>query len=164
VITRLLAADRDPRSPLHGLIARHAIAVSGQSDGGVTALATAYDGAYRDRRVRAAAILSGAALPGGMSFPASSPPLLATQGTADQVNNPANTYAFFDAAPRPKFLLQLIGAPHLPPYTGEQPQLSIVEQVTTAFFDRYLKGNRRGVARMAAAAARPGLARLTAEP
>jgi Phosphodiester glycosidase len=43
------------------------------------------------------------------------------------------------ARARPKFLLELLGAPHLPPYTDEQPQLGIVEHVTTAFLDRYLK-------------------------
>ncbi len=68
---------------------------------------------------RAAVILSGAEIPGvgGFDFPAPSPPLLATQGTADTINQPRFTYAFFDAAPRPKYLLSLLGAQHLPPYT-----------------------------------------------
>jgi predicted dienelactone hydrolase len=85
-----------------GLLDRHAIAVSGQSDGGETALAVAYDRLFVDRRVRAAAILSGAKIPGvgGFDFPAPSPPLLATQGTADTINPPAFTHAFFDAAER----------------------------------------------------------------
>jgi len=30
-------------------------------------------------------------------------------------------------------------AGHLPPYTTEEPQLGVVEGVTTAFLDRYLK-------------------------
>ena len=85
-------------------------------------------------------ILSGAEIPGvgGFDFPRPSPPLLATQGTADTINPPGLTYAFYDIAPPPKFLLTLIGAPHLPPYTDEQPQLGIVERVTIAFLDRYL--------------------------
>lgn len=167
VITRMLAARRDPRSPLAGLVAPGQIAVSGQSDGGVTALAVAYDRYYRDRRVRAAVILSGAELPGigGFDFPARSPPLLATQGTADTINQPGNTYAFFAAARRPKYLLKLLGARHLPPYTYEQPQLTIVERITIAFLDRYLKGDRRGPARMrASAAAIPGTATLISRP
>ena len=103
----------------------------------------AYDRYYLDPRVRAAAILSGAEIPGvgGFYFPRPSPPLLATQGTADTINQPQFTYDFFAAARRPKYLLQLLGAGHLPPYTDEQPQLSIVERVTIAFFDRYLKGD-----------------------
>ncbi len=150
VITRLLAADVGRRGPLAGLIDPRRIAVSGQSDGGETALAVAYYSNYRDRRVRAAVILSGARLPGGgpFDFPQSSPPLLAVQGTADTINPPHFTYDFFRLARRPKYLLKLLGAGHLPPYTSEQPQLSIVERVTIAFLDRYLKGDHHAISRM----------------
>lgn len=164
VITRMLQASADRRSPLAGLIDPRRIAVSGQSDGGETALAVAYDRYYLDRRVRAAIILSGAVIPGvgGFDFPAPSPPLLATQGTADAINPPSFTYAFFGLAQPPKYLLKLLGAGHLPPYTYEQPQLSIVEGVTIAFLDRYLKGAPRGVARMIAAGDVSGRAALVA--
>jgi dienelactone hydrolase len=163
VITHLLALSSGHHGPLAGLIAPGEIAVSGQSDGGETALAVAYDRAFLDRRIRAAAILSGAELPGAgrFYFPASSPPLLATQGTADTVNRPHFTYQFFAAAPRPKYLLKLIGAPHLPPYTSEQPQLGIVERVTTAFFARYLKRRGWAVSRMIATGNVAGKASLT---
>ena len=123
----------------------------------------AYDRFYRDPRVRAAIILSGAQIPGGGSL-VPGPPLLATQGTADTVNDPRNTDAFFGLGHRPKYLLRLIGAPHLPPYTVQQPQLTIVERVTIAFLDRYLKGARNGLDRMRAAGDRRGLARLEAAP
>jgi len=83
---------------------------------------------------------------------------------ADTINVPSTTYAFFDPAPHPKYLLTMPGAPHLPPYTDEQPQLAIVERVTIAFLDRYLKGNRGAVARMASEADRPGIAALQALP
>lgn len=165
VITRMLTASGDPHSALAGLIEPRQIAVSGQSDGGETALTVAYDRYYQDQRVRAAVILSGAQLPGGgFDFPAPSPPLLAVQGTADTINQPRHTYAFFDAAPRPKYLLQLLGARHLPPYTDQQPQLTIVERVTTAFLDRYLKRARRGVARMRADGSVSRTATLIADP
>ena len=62
VITRLLAASASAQSPLHGLVDRKRIAVAGQSDGGETAFATAYERPWHDRRVRAALILSGAEL------------------------------------------------------------------------------------------------------
>lgn len=166
VITRMLALSAARSGPLAGLIASREIGVSGQSDGGETALAVAYDRYFLDHRIRAAAILSGAELPGAgrFYFPKASPPLLATQGTADTINHPFYTYQFWDAAPRPKFLLKLLGAPHLPPYTYEQPQLSIVARVTTAFFDRYLKGQRRGLARMISAGDVGGTAALLARP
>ena len=166
VITRMLATSADPSSPLAGLIAPGQVAVSGQSDGGETALAVAYDRFYRDPRVRAAVILSGAQLPGAgrFDFPSASPPLLASQGTADTINRPRYTYAFFGAAPPPKYLLKLLGAPHLPPYTYEQPQLSIVERVSVAFLDRYLKASPDAAKRLAAAGNVPGLAALIARP
>ncbi len=151
---------------LPGLINPRQIAVSGQSDGGETALAAAYDVHFVDRRVRAAMILSGAKIPGvgGFTFPAPSPPLLATQGTADTINPPDFTHAFFDVAPRPKFLLWLFGAGHLPPYTTEQPQLRIVEAVTVAFLDRYVRGERSAARRLRDAGHVPGVAQLTSFP
>jgi dienelactone hydrolase len=166
VITQLLDAGARHRGPLAGLISSREIAVSGQSDGGVTALAVAYDPAFRDSRVRAAVILSGARVLGGDGprGASPSPALLAAQGTADTTNRPANTYAFFDAVRRPKFLLRLIGAGHLPPYTGQQPDERIVEEVSIAFLDRYLKGQPGGVQRMRRAADVPGTAALTARP
>ena len=138
----------------------------GQSDGGETALAAAYDRLFIDRRIDAAMILSGAEIPGvgGFDFPAPSPPLLATQGTADTINPPNFTYAFFRIAPPPKYLLTLFGAPHLGPYTNEQPQLGIVERVTIAFLDRYLKQAHGALRRMGRAGDVAGVSQLSATP
>jgi fermentation-respiration switch protein FrsA (DUF1100 family) len=165
VITRLLAEAAAP-GRLSGLIDPGRIAVSGQSDGGETALAVAYDSRLRDPRVGAALILSGAKIPGlaGFTFPSGSPPLLAVQGTADTVNPLALTTEFFDSARRPKYLLRLIGAEHLPPYTAEQPQLGIVERVTVAFMDRYLQHRRAELGRLHSLGTVPGLSSLTAQP
>jgi fermentation-respiration switch protein FrsA (DUF1100 family) len=95
-------------------------------------------------------------------FPPRGPPLLAVQGTADPINAPATTATFFRLAHRPKFLLWLLGASHLPPYTTQSPQLGVVERATVAFLDDYLKGRPPGA--FEAAARKPGLTRLTAEP
>jgi dienelactone hydrolase len=140
VISQLVAASASRTNPLHGLVDPSRIAVAGQSDGGETAFAAAYDPQFRDSRIDAAIIMSGAQLPGfAFKFPHQAPPLLATQGTSDTINRPTYTHAFYNAAPRPKFLLTLQGAGHLLPYTTEEPQLGVVERVTTAFLDRYLK-------------------------
>ena len=162
VITRLLVLNGRAKGVLGGKIDPSRIAVAGHSDGAETALAVAYDHRFRDRRVRAAIVLSGAALPGMGPFPQNGPPLLAVQGTADTTNAPANTSAYFGLARRPKFLLWLLGASHLPPYTDQQPQLGIVERATIAFLDHYLKG--RPLRPLVQAAQRPGLTRLTADP
>jgi dienelactone hydrolase len=151
VTTRMLHENRLSASFLYGLIAPHLIAVAGQSDGAATALADALDPEFADPRVRAAVILSGAELTSiddDIHFPAQGPALLAAQGTRDDLNEPAATQRFFDLAPRPKFLLTLIGATHLPPYTTQQPYLGVVERVTIAFLDHYLLARHASLARM----------------
>ena len=165
VISSMLGADSNSNGPVAGLIARNRIAVSGQSDGGDTALAISFDPALRDSRVDAAVILSGAEIPmlGPFSFPTHGPPLLATQGGADTINLPSATETFFTAAPHPKFLLTLIGAPHLPPYTTEQPYLSVIERVTIAFLNRYVKHQPFALASMLAAGRVNGVAALQAD-
>ena len=143
VISRLLKLNASAGNRLSGRIDPAEIAVAGHSDGGVTALAVGFGGIrFRDRRVRAAVILSGARLSGRgvMNLRAPGPALLAVQGTADTINPPKYTYAFYAAAPRPKFLLRLLGVGHVPPYTFQQPQLGVVQRVTIAFLGRYLKG------------------------
>ncbi|MGN6430356.1 MAG: alpha/beta hydrolase family protein [Gaiellaceae bacterium] len=162
VISRLLALDVRAGGALQGRIDASRIAVAGHSDGGVTALAVSYDRRFRDRRIRAAIVMSGAALPGMGSFPPSGPQLLAIQGTADTINAPATTTAFFRLARRPKFLLWLLGASHLRPYTNQEPQLGIVERTSVAFLDHCFKG--RTLRALYEAARRPALARLTADP
>ena len=37
----------------------------------------------------------------------------------------------------PKYLLNVLGAEHVQPYSDQEPQLGIVEGVTTAFLDGY---------------------------
>jgi predicted dienelactone hydrolase len=166
VISRLEAESRSSASPLHGLVDASEIAVSGHSDGGDAALAAAYDPRFADRRIGAAMILSGATIPqlGPFAFSAHGPPMLATQGSADPINLPSATAAFFAVAHAPKYLLTLIGAQHLPPYTTVLPQLAIVERVTIAFLEGYLE--RRPGARRALVAAGDvaGMATLTADP
>jgi predicted dienelactone hydrolase len=165
VISRMLAASHAGSGPFAGLIDPAQIAVSGQSDGGDTALAVAYDQHYHDRRVRAAVVLSGAEMPGvsGFTFYAGEPPLMAVQGSADTVNPPSFTETFFQAALRPKYLLMLPGAEHLSPYSGQEPQLGIVERVTTAFLDAYLKHRGGALAHLHKLGDVPGTAVLSGE-
>jgi pimeloyl-ACP methyl ester carboxylesterase len=151
-LLRVLAGTIDPAR----------IAVAGHSDGAVTALAVAYDRRFRDSRIRAAIVLSGAELPRMGPFPRNGPALLAAQGTADPINSPATTASFFQQAHQPKFLLWLLGASHRLPYTTQEPQLAIVERATVAFLDHYLRG--QPLRSFENAARHPGLTRLVAEP
>ena len=165
VISRVLAASSSGSGPLSGLVDPSEVAASGQSDGGDTALAVGYDKYFSDPLVKAVIVLSGAEIPGlgGFQFPSGSPPLLAAQGTADPVNLPSETTAFFEAARPPKYLLSLLGAGHLPPYSYEQPQLGIVERVTIAFLDAYLEHKPGALQRLRSAGNVPGTTTLRAE-
>jgi pimeloyl-ACP methyl ester carboxylesterase len=165
VITRMILDSRRRGDAFTGLVNGQEVAVAGQSDGGITALLTAYNRRYRDRRVKAAVIMSGAEPSiGGYDFAPGSPPMLAIQGTADTTNLPRNTYKFFAQASRPKFLLKLLGAQHLPPYTTEQPQLGIVERTTTAFLNRYLRHMRGSLRQLEKAGRVRGLTALASDP
>jgi fermentation-respiration switch protein FrsA (DUF1100 family) len=166
VISSLLSLSRLGSGPMGGLIERRKIAVAGHSDGAETALAVAYSRRFRDPRVDAAVILSGAEMSGigGYNFPVGGPPLLAAQGTADVFNEPKYTNELFRAAQRPKFLLRLLGAGHLPPYTYEQPQLSLVERVTIAFLDSYLKHEPGALQRLVSLGGVAGTSSILAEP
>jgi len=166
VISSLLSLSRPGAGPLAGLVDSAQIAVAGHSDGGETALAVAYSRRFHDPRVSAAVILSGAEMSGvgGYRFTQGSPPLLAAQGTADIFNEPRYTNAYFKLAQRPKFLLRLLGAGHLPPYTYQQPQLAIVERVTIAFLDRYLKHQSGALQRLVSLGGGTGTSALLAEP
>ncbi len=138
VITQLLAATASTTDPLHGLVDPDRIAVAGQSDGAMTAFAAAYERPWRDGRVRAAVILSGAELGRHVPLDRHAAPLLAVQGTADRINPQRYARQLFRAVARPKFLLLLQGAGHLGPYTVPGTRLAAVERISIAFLDHYL--------------------------
>lgn len=158
VVSGLLRDSRRPSSFLYGLVDPSLVAIAGQSDGGDTVLASAYDSCCRDRRVRAVVVMSGQRVIPGTYFSKPGPPLLAFQGTADIVNPPIYTKEFFADARHPKFLVWLRGAGHLTPYTMRSGWESIVVKTTVAFLEHYLKGRGSVDAIRKAVAAAPRLA------
>ena len=162
VISQLLAAGASPASPLYGLVDPARIAVAGQSDGAMTAFATAYERPWRDPRVRAAVILSGAILGRRVPLAPHAVPLLAVQGTDDHINDPIYSIRLFDDVPSPKFLLLVRHAGHLPPYTVPGPHLALVERVSTAFLGHYLGNGPLAAVSRAADSSRD--AELTSDP
>jgi hypothetical protein len=78
--------------------------------------------------------------------------------------SPPKTELFFAGARRPKYLLRLFGAEHLSPYQYEQPQLGVVERVTIAFFDAFLKHEPGALRHLVSVGNVPGIGALLANP
>jgi dienelactone hydrolase len=163
VVGQLLARSAAPADPLHGTLDPARVAVAGQSDGAIAALAVAYDTCCRDPAVRAALVFAGEeeVLGPGSYFAAGGPPLLAAQGTADTINPPAYSYQLYQDAPHPKYLLVLEGADHLGPFSDSPAYEPIVARTSTDFLDAYLDGDQAALARLATDASPPSLARLS---
>jgi pimeloyl-ACP methyl ester carboxylesterase len=143
VIDRMLAASRQPRGFLAGLINPAKIAVAGHSDGGDTVAALAANTCCRDRAIAAAIVLAGAQWPPmpGSYFTQPTPPILFVQGDADDINPPAASIMMYQAdRSGPRSYLDLYGEGHLPPYEDQDPAEQVVARVTTDFLDRYLAG------------------------
>jgi hypothetical protein len=150
--------------PLAGLIDTTHVGVAGHSDGASTTAGIGYNSCCHDGRVLADAVMEGDlhAYPGGSYFPpGAEPALLLIQGDHDALNPPPLGQAVYNGARSPKYLLWLINAQHLEPYTSDAAHLAVVVAVTTAFFDRYLKGRAAAVTLMRQGAT-PGLATLAA--
>jgi fermentation-respiration switch protein FrsA (DUF1100 family) len=162
VVTKLLAVSAAP-GPLSGLIDPNRVGSAGHSDGADAALGAGYNSCCRDARLKAVVIGEGDehAFAGGTYFPSGSPPILITQADQDVFNPPSFGQRIFADAPSPKYMLWMINAQHLEPFTTDQPHLAVIERATIAFFDRYLKGRADGISRLRSAGS-PGLATVTA--
>lgn len=153
VISALRSAGGDPHSPLYRVVDPHQVAIVGQSDGGDVSLATAANSCCRDPAVRAAMILSGAELSafGGTYYSGGrSVPLLVTQGSSDTINFPGCSSQLYDQAPPPKYYLDIVGAPHLPPYVDPGPTRHGIAVATIAFLNAFLKHHPAGLAHVRA--------------
>lgn len=161
VITKVLALAV-PGGPLAGIVDPSRVGVAGHSDGASTTDGVGYNSCCRDKRVIADAVMEGDehTFPGGALSVAGSPPLLVIQADHDGFNPaPLGLQVYHDGR-TPKYLLWLVNAQHLEPFTTDLAHLAVVEAATTGFFDRYLKGRAGGVTAIRRAAS-PGLATLT---
>ena len=163
VLSRLLALSAQPRDFFSGLLNRSQIAAAGQSDGGDTVAALAANACCTDRRLAAAAVLSGAEWPPmpGEYFRHAAPPMLFVQGSADTINPPWTSLQLYRADEgSARYYLDLFGADHMVPYTGTNPTEQLVVRVTLAFFDRYVLGRSGALATMTRYGNVPGTAAL----
>jgi dienelactone hydrolase len=164
VITSVLALAR-AQGPLRGAIDPGRIAVAGHSMGASTTLGVFLNTCCRDERVAAAVVLSGNEIPmpnGRFAAPDPTPVLFVHGDADDVVPYAAGRRAFADAV-APKYFVTLPGADHLGPYSGAgDGAAGAVVRTTLDFFDRYLRGDAAGLARLRSDANVAGTASLEA--
>ena len=164
VIATLLTSARGSGSVLSGLINASEVGLVGHSDGGDVSLAVADNSCCRSPMVKAVAILSGAELTsfGGRYFGGPTVPMLVVQGSADLINVPACSVQIYDAAPSPKYYVDLLGAPHESPYVQAGTVTEeFVATVTTEFFDAELAGQTKAIGAMVASGNKTGMSTIT---
>lgn len=151
VIKQLLSANATGTgcSALNSLIQPAKIALAGQSDGGDTVAALAFENLYRDPALHFSAVevLSGALMP--PPSPAQkvtetgAAPLLVVQSATDLCNPPGAAIQLYSSiVERDKWFVTLKRAPHLPPYTDvvRNANFSFVAAETTKFFEDEFSG------------------------
>lgn len=165
VVTTLLN-DSAGTGVLSGLIDPSKIAVIGHSDGGDVALAAVANGCCRDPRIKAAILLSGAELAWfpGKYFTTPGVPMLVVQGSIDYDLNPVPcSVALYNAAPRPKYYLSMIGQTHFSAYLPPGRALNVVTRTTIDFLNAYLRHSKGALASMISSGHVPGLAAITSQ-
>ena len=141
------------------------IAVAGLSLGGATTYGVAFNDCCRDERPIAAMVLDGARLAVGGEFDlASGLPLLIMHADQDYALPYSEaTDAYADAA-APKWLVTLHELAHAEPYENTpNPADDLVEAVTIAFLDRWLKDDEAAEGRLAEAVTPATLATLQSD-
>jgi predicted dienelactone hydrolase len=155
VITSILDFSAKP-GLFFNVVNPNAVGDSGQSDGGVTAAAAAYNTCCIDPRIEASVILTGGSFGfDGQWFPPGTPPVMFVHATADEVNPYSASTSMFAQAQSPKYLMTIEGGDHLQVYV-DPPWEPQVAAAMIAFFDVYLKGDPAAAARLDTAANQPG--------
>ncbi|MGH9069373.1 MAG: hypothetical protein ACRD0J_18055, partial [Acidimicrobiales bacterium] len=152
-----------PGHILTGMVDSSRLGVAGHSDGAETALAVAANSAVPAPHMDAAVILAGEELkvPKGSYFTVGSPPLMVVQGSADTVNQPAESQAIYNQSPPPKYLLDIVNGTHDAPYEGNGAGAQVVRRTTLAFLDTYLAGHSGAAPRIGQQGDVPGVSTLS---
>jgi dienelactone hydrolase len=165
VIDRVLDASAKRVGTVAHLVDAKRIGASGHSLGAITTYRLVYETCCNDRRIKAAATMSGTAGDPPDYFTGISTPLLAEHGDADTTIPYQSEVDTFAKASPPKYFLTLVGGAHTPPYRGgSDPIPTTVAHVTLDFFDRYLKNDQGALDRLRRDANRPGVASLQEQP
>src|SRR5262245_33154582 len=159
VITSMLATSVAP-GLLHDTIDPNEVGDSGQSDGGVTAAASAFNTCCIDPRIKAATILTGGAFGfDGQWFPPGTPPVMFVHAVDDEINPYGASTSMFAQAQSPKYLLTVEDGSHLEVYV-DPPWEPEIAQAMIAFYDLHLKHDLSAEARLQAEGNQPGMLTL----
>ena len=168
VLTQVLTMSQEPGNLLSGMVDPRRIAGVGHSLGAMTVLAWTENTCCRDPRVDAAVIIDGTETKfgNGKFFRGRTTPILVLHGTADKtIPYSAGRKIYEDARP-PKFLVSLIGAPHV---SFQQLELSrqkppkwenVDVHTVLDFLDGELNHNPAELRQLATVGQQPGLARF----
>jgi len=161
VIDQVLVANRDPSSPLHGLVDPTRIGAAGISLGGMSVYGLISNTCCVDRRIDAAILMSAVRpeFPTGV-YQAQSMPVMLLHGDADTGYH--WSVGVYPKLAAPKWFVTLRGGRHGPPFEDAPDEHDAFVQATTvAFWDRYLKNDRAAASRIVALVrARNGKAKL----
>ena len=168
VLTQVLTLSQESGNLLSGMIDPKRIAGVGHSLGAMTVLAWTENTCCRDPRVDAAVIVDGTEtnFGHGKFFKGRTTPVLVLHGTADKtIPYSAGRKIYEDAKP-PKFLVSLIGAPHVsfqqlgPP--GQKPPKweNVDVHAVLDFLNGELNHSPAALRQLATVARQPGLARF----
>ncbi|MEA2660320.1 MAG: hypothetical protein QOF64_3185 [Candidatus Binatota bacterium] len=159
VIDQMIATDKSLFGG-NGIIDRDHIGAAGHSLGAITTYGLAYSDCCRDGRIDAAISMSGTTIlvdAPDHYFHGTTTPLLAVHGDADETLPYSLEKSTYARATKPKFFVTFKGGSHVRPYIGgDDAQAESFYEFTTAFLDRYLKGDAEGLTRLRTAVATPG--------
>jgi fermentation-respiration switch protein FrsA (DUF1100 family) len=141
VIDSVLDASAASSGTLAGLVNPHEIGAAGHSNGAISTLGLVGNTCCFDPRVDAAVEMAGTTegFSTGHYVLSQAPPLLAVQGTADQLVPYRSAVLVYNQAKGPKGLVTIHGGSHESAAGQSRASSSVVFRVTTDFFDAYLR-------------------------
>jgi predicted dienelactone hydrolase len=172
VLTQVLRLSAMKGNFLSGMIDPRRIAGVGHSLGAMTVLAWAENTCCEDHRIDAAVIIDGteSTFGNGKFFEGRTVPILVMHGTADQTIPYANGVKIYNDATTPKYMISLIGAPHVSflqlsstPLATPKWQNVDVESVTD-FLEGELDHDSADLGALQNVADVPGIASLRSDP